>query len=73
MIDFMMMCERWGEPDEKVWETAEMAYGRAVRAALEDAAMKQLRADPPWLAECFSRLRVEANAQATIRARLFGR
>ncbi len=66
MIDLSMMISRWGPIPEAAWEKAEAAYGRAVRAAYDEA-VAMIRS-PVWLKTCIEGMAIEDKIAAEIAA-----
>ncbi len=61
IIDLIVMQLQWGEIPRAAWIKAQAAYGTAATGAL-DKAVEMLRANPAYLAECLTKMGIDASA-----------
>lgn len=66
VIDILVMRRQWGEIPAEAWSKARSAYGESVDRAL-DRALGMLRTRPDYLAECLSKMGVDASVGNQIR------
>jgi len=64
LIDLLVMQKHWGPIPQEAWDTAESAYGTAVKKAVA----KEMRAlcDDAYRRQCFDRLGLDEHARAIV-------